>query len=58
MLGTKIALTGALFVIVSGYAIHKIGKKYPGPVIGVLLVTVFWAGFAAVMAGLLMSIWL
>ena len=54
MLGLKIAVTGALVVLVASCAIRG---PWPGIGVGLPLLTAWAGGAAAVVAGLLMAVW-
>lgn len=56
MLGLKIAVTGALVMIVSGISIKAVGE-WPGAAKGLPLLIAWSVGCAAMLVGLLMAIW-
>ena len=58
MLGTKIALTGFVFVLVSLAAIIATRREMPSLWMALPLLGAFFGGFAAVVVGTLMNIWL
>ena len=53
MLGLKIAVTGAVLVIVTGVAMHAIGKKMPSMWVALPILAVFFGGLAATVGGFL-----
>lgn len=57
MLGLKIVVTGALSLLLAGLAIKAIGKKMPSLWVAIPVLTMFFAGLAAVVGGFLWLVW-
>ena len=57
MLGLKIAVTGALFLLLAGSSMAVIGKKMPSIWIALPLIAMFVGGMAAAFGGFLWWVW-
>ena len=57
MLGLKIAVTGAMLVVLTAGVIHVIGKKMSPLWVGLPLLVVLIGGIAATIGGFLWWVW-
>ena len=57
MLGLKIAVTGAMLMVLTVVVMHGIGKKMPPLWVALPLLVVLFGGIAATIGGFLWWVW-
>lgn len=57
MLGLKIAITGAVMVLIASICGQSIGKKVPAAWIAIPLIVTFFGGILAIIGGFLYWVW-